>query len=365
MNNKITIIASEKSWIEQLAVEQLKKVASLEGMVKAVGLPDLHPGKTPVGAVFMSEDIIYPHIIGNDIGCGMSLFMTKMKKQKLNMKKWIKKLDLVDGIDQIDIKDFMEEDVPFVEKIGTIGGGNHFAEVQEIEKIWDEEEFQKLGLDKKYMMLLVHSGSRGYGEKILDEAIKEHQVQKGLKTDENFFDVYIKKHDDAIDWAKNNRRWIAYRMLTILGMDTEVECVLDSTHNSITKKYVDDKAYYIHRKGAAPADTGAVVIPGSRGALTYIVMPTGHCEGSLYSLAHGAGRKWKRGGCKERLENKYTKKTIRQTKLGTNIICKNKNLLFEEAPEAYKNIERVIKDLEDANLIKVVATLKPVVTYKG
>ncbi|TCO69352.1 RNA ligase RtcB family protein [Marinisporobacter balticus] len=364
MNQKIRIIASKNSWIEQDAIDQLEGISSLEGIVKVVGLPDLHPGKTPVGAAFISENIIYPHIIGNDIGCGMSLFMTDIKKHKVNISRWIKKLETFENMQEIDIEGFIKEDIPFLEKIGTIGGGNHFAEFQQIEKVFDEAIFETLGINKKNMMILVHSGSRGYGQEILDEVIKKYHAQKGLRVGSNDIDDYLKQHEKAVKWAENNRKWIAYRLLKALGSNTDVQRILDSTHNSITKKHLDEKVYYIHRKGAAPGDLGPVIIPGSRGSLSYIVMPK-ECEISAYSIAHGAGRKWKRGGCKEKLENKYTKKTIKQTKFGANVVCKNKNLLFEEAPEAYKNIERVIEDLLDANLITVVATLKPVVTYKG
>ncbi|QZY53988.1 RNA ligase RtcB family protein [Crassaminicella profunda] len=359
---KIKIIASNKSWIEQSAVDQLKGIASLKGIIKAVGLPDLHPGKTPVGAAFVSEEMIYPHIIGNDIGCGMSFFMTDVKKHKVKKDKWIKKLEATLNIKDILIEDTFDDTTSFKEKMGTIGGGNHFAEFQEIEKVFHEEAFERLELSKKHIYLLVHSGSRGYGESILDEAIKKYHAQKGLKIGTFEADAYLKKHERAIYWAENNRKMIANRFMKLLGI--EMTRVLDSTHNSIVRKAIKNKEVYIHRKGAAPADVGAVVIPGSRGDLTYIVMPK-PSEVSAYSIAHGAGRKWSRGGCKERLMNKYTKKTIKQTQLGGAVICKDKSLLFEEAPEAYKNIETVIKDLLEADLIEVIATLKPVITYKG
>ena len=74
---RVTIIRSEKSWIEGEAVLQLEKTATLPGMRRVVGMPDLHPGKgTPIGAVFLSDDRVYPHLVGNDIGCGMALWTT-------------------------------------------------------------------------------------------------------------------------------------------------------------------------------------------------------------------------------------------------------------------------------------------------
>ena len=74
MNTKTTIITSEKNWLEHTAITQLDALANLDGAIQVVGLPDLHAGKTPVGLALVTENKIYPHIIGNDIGCGMSLY---------------------------------------------------------------------------------------------------------------------------------------------------------------------------------------------------------------------------------------------------------------------------------------------------
>ena len=95
----IKIIKNEKSWMESNAIDQLIKTAQLKGVIKAVGLPDLHAGKTPVGASFVTKDIIYPHIIGNDIGCGMALFSTVVKKTKFKLDRVVKKLEKIDGLE--------------------------------------------------------------------------------------------------------------------------------------------------------------------------------------------------------------------------------------------------------------------------
>ena len=87
MNSKTTVITSEKNWLEHTAITQLDALANLEGAVKVVGLPDLHAGKSPVGLALVTESKIYPHIIGNDIGCGMSLYNTGIEKKK--MKKFL------------------------------------------------------------------------------------------------------------------------------------------------------------------------------------------------------------------------------------------------------------------------------------
>ena len=85
---------------------------------------------------------------------------------------------------------------------------------------------------------------------------------------------------------------------------------------------------------------------------------------SLYSLAHGAGRKWKRGECHGRLGHKYKREDLYRTALGSRVVCGNKELLYDEAPQAYKNCETVINDMVDAGLIEVVAKLRPVLTFK-
>src|ERR1700729_389081 len=86
------VIASQKNWIEGSALEQLKKTAQLPGMRKAIGMPDLHPGKdAPIGAVF-AGDLVYPHLVGNDIGCGMALWQTELRNAKIKLDKWVRRL---------------------------------------------------------------------------------------------------------------------------------------------------------------------------------------------------------------------------------------------------------------------------------
>ena len=93
-------------------------------------------------------------------------------------------------------------------------------------------------------------------------------------------------------------------------------------------------------------------------------MRTGRKRKNLWSLPHGEGRKWNRGSCKEKLRDRFPAKSLIQTTIGSYVICVDKDLLYEEAPQAYKNIDAVITDLVGADLIEVVATLKPILTYK-
>lgn len=140
----------------------------------------------------------------------------------------------------------------------------------------------------------------------------------------------------------------------------------------MTQKTIENENGWIHRKGATPSDQGYVVIPGSRGDYSYLVKPTipsssaeeTNVEAALYSLAHGAGRKWKRGECQGRLSHKYKREDLYRTELGSRVICGNKELLYDEAPQAYKKCATVIDDLVDAGLVTMVARFRPVLTFK-
>ena len=103
---------------------------------------------------------------------------------------------------------------------------------------------------------------------------------------------------------------------------------------------------------AAPADQGVIVVPGSRGDLTYIVQPRlENADRALHSLAHGAGRKWSRSEAKAKLERRFTINDLERTKLGSRVICEDRELIYEEAPQAYKAIHQVIEDLKAVSLI--------------
>ena len=126
----------------------------------------------------------------------------------------------------------------------------------------------------------------------------------------------------------------------------------------------DGGAVWLHRKGAVAAKAGPLVIPGSRGALSYIVKPVGDGAVHAWSLAHGAGRKWARSETRLRVRERFRVPELVQTSLGSRVICEDRDLLYEEAPMAYKPVESVIEALANAGLIQVIATLRPVLTYK-
>ena len=373
----VTILASKDIRIEGEAERQLKQTAALPGMFKAVGFPELHPGKgSPVGAVFAAEGILYPYLVGNDVGCGMGLWRTDLKRRKIKRDRWVERLIGLEGSWEEDVSPWLDEEGvapgPFDIALGTIGGGNHFAELQVVERVDDKSTFEALDLSADDLMLLVHSGSRGLGEALLRSHVERHKAE-GLFDGSDEAAHYLAAHDHALAWARANRALIAHRFLTALG--AEGQRILDRCHNSIAPGTVTAasviaqeallrRSCWLHRKGAVPATEGVTILAGSRGSLSYLVLPIGDPESSLYSLGHGAGRKWKRSDSKERLRPRFKADTLTHTELGGRVICEDRDLLYEEAPQAYKDIDGIVRCLRDLGRIKVVASLRPVITYK-
>jgi release factor H-coupled RctB family protein len=221
----------------------------------------------------------------------------------------------------------------------------------------NREECEKLGVTQDAVYLCVHSGSRGFGEAIPREHFTKFGAA-GLPARGAAACEYLCKHDHAKSWASANRGLIALRTLDRLR--TGGVRLVDICHNSVER--LDER--WLHRKGAAPSTEGAVVIPGSRGAFTYVVAPKEPSERSAFSLAHGAGRKWSRSDSRARLEKRFPAKDLARTELGSHVICEDKELLYEEAPQAYKNITIVIDGLVTHGLAEVAAILRPLVTYK-
>lgn len=363
---EVHIIRTAKSWIEGSAVQQLEKVATLPGVCRAVGMPDLHPGRGyPIGAAVLCRSMFYPHLVGNDIGCGMGLWQTTIKARGFKPERAAQRMRSIDGPWDGDAAKWLArygvDDVSWERSLGTVGAGNHFAEFQRVEEVLDQTAFVQSGLDKDAVLLLVHSGSRGLGESILSKHV-EASGSKGVEDTSEAAVSYLTNHDKAVPWAVANRALIAHRLGAMLH--GEVELVADACHNSLTRKHWAGEPCWLHRKGASPSDTGAIVVPGSRGSLSYLVVPEGDQTANAWSLAHGAGRKWNRNSCEERLKNRYSPQALMRTSLGSAVVCDDRALLYQEAPEAYKDIRQVIGDMESAGIIRAVATLRPLLTYK-
>ena len=355
------LFITDTNLLEGNAIEQLKSTSLLSGIISSVGFPDLHAGKgSPVGAAYLTSNIIYPYIIGNDIGCGMALFKTDLECHKFKADKIERKLDDLESPYEESRELFKQLNIGenlFPDSLGTLGGGNHFAEFLKIEEIINEEEFLKLNISKKEVFLLVHSGSRGLGQSILEEHIRHHNSE-GLDPNSSSGINYLNRHNYALSWAKFNREMIAQRISEKIGIS--FERLLDLVHNSI-EDLSENK--FLHRKGAARIDNLGI-IPGSRGDFTYLVAPQKNSLETLFSLPHGSGRKWIRGHVKDRLSHKFKAGDLKKTALGSTVICEDKELLYDEAPEAYKKVIFIIDELEKNKLAKPVLKFRPLFTYK-
>ncbi|KAF2430585.1 hypothetical protein EJ08DRAFT_238691 [Tothia fuscella] len=439
----VVVNLAEKAVVDGEAVVQLENSATtLPGIIHAVGQPDLHVGnKFPIGAVFVSEGWIHPHLIGGDIGCGMAWYRLSLSRAKVDGDKGRKIADSLRGLEGEWASQAAREawlnvdgecysaDEEWDRSLGTIGAGNHFAEVQVVQASSCDE------LNEDEVVLLVHSGSRGFGGAMLKKFAPDSgtSFREGSQEAEE----YLKAHDIACEWAKANRDLIALRFLCCLepgcedwnNQDDESTIeqiqqlrkriqqrkVVDIWHNNVQKvswppiesssqtlesateslsinSNNNQKYVYIHRKGAAPTyspNTGfplsMLPLPGSRATPTLILRPkfspqTGWGLKNALSLAHGAGRSMSRTKALSTLSQKYkdTSKLLTPTSAsqehksqdgsdvhgGTWVICDQKDLVWEEAPEAYKDIYAVAEDLVGSGVAEVVGWCRARVSYK-
>lgn len=349
---------SDHSWIEGSSVEQLHRLSGVDGVSEICAFPDLHPGKYgPVGVAIRSTNI-HPNLIGNDIGCGMALFLLSGSERKFKIEKAFGQLrslaeDPIDnGIDALASVGLPETLAPSA--LGSIGGGNHFCEVLGIEEIFEETGPFKKG----DLFLLIHTGSRSLGEAVFSSFTSEQQ--SGMHPDSLEAAAYMSSHIQCVTWASLNRRLIAERAADALGMDFKL--ITDVPHNEIVK----DGNSFIHRKGAARALPGDLVpIAGSRASLSYLVEASSGVQQSLFSLSHGSGRKYDRVSMRHRVgKTKSEREALMRNQWGGLAICDNKNLLQEEAGIAYKSAKTVVADLSQFGLVKPRLSLKPLLTYK-
>lgn len=383
ISDRVTIVASGRVWLADAAIQQLSNTAQLDGMRRVAGLPDLHPGRGyPVGAAFFSCGRFYPALVGNDIGCGMALWQTGMPAAKTRLDKLdaqLGNLDAAIGADEWALLEGRDAtlaprlaqlsqvlraaglDGVSLRSLGTIGGGNHFAELQTIDAVQAEDVCGSSGLARKNLQLLVHSGSRGLGQEILRSHVTAFG-HAGLLEGTPAAAQYLRQHDAALCFAQLNRALIAARIFQRLRC--QAAPILDVNHNTVGAALIDGSQGWLHRKGATPSDQGLVMLPGSRGDYSYLIEPLQAGSLSLYSLAHGAGRKWQRSDCKSRLFNIATPEQLSRTGLGGRVICRDRALIYEEAPQAYKSVDSVLDSLVGAGLARPVYRARPVITYK-
>ncbi|KDR81683.1 hypothetical protein GALMADRAFT_239804 [Galerina marginata CBS 339.88] len=298
-------VIGAKSFIDDSALKQLQKVASLPGVRLAVAMPDLHPGgRFPIGCAIGSEGI-YPALIGSDVGCGIALYRlsSSAARARANPKKLA---SLLQGLDEpwsgsvtewlahYGIERTSEFDK---DSLGTVGSGNHFAEICTPERIVDASIATSLNIDEDALYLLVHTGSRGLGASILGrETVNDSNPY--LPPDSPHLAEYMVEHDYAVTWAIANRDLVAHRIKQCISSTTSfssdsqdydagsprqrwisLDKIIDVTHNSVTRHSLfvggGPRDLWVHRKGAAPADKGIVPCPGSRGDFSWLLQPIG------------------------------------------------------------------------------------------
>jgi release factor H-coupled RctB family protein len=350
----VTHFYTSNAWIEGRAEEQLHHIATWTDVTKIAAFPDLHPGKYgPVGCAVLA-DCIYPQLIGNDIGCGMSLFQLDLPIRKLKLEKAVRRIRaLGDPLDTPQGARLDEIGLPadlFASALGTTGGGNHFCEVQTL-----VDTQAGCDLDHRQTYLLVHSGSRGLGEATLN-ALPQGAFD-GLMPGSADAAAYVAGHDQAVLWAKLNRQIIAERAADALRAD--VRLITDVPHNILAATELG----WLHRKGAAVA-ADLVPVAGSRATSSYLVQPL-KLDAAMASLAHGAGRRYDRSSMHGRVRGKRSDiAAMERTPFGGRVICEDKDLMIEEAPHAYKSAESVVSDLEAMGVAQRIATLNPLLTFK-
>ena len=284
-------------------------------------------------------------------------------------------------------------------QVGTLGAGNHFLEVQYVDEIFDKKIAEAFGLKKNQITIMIHCGSRGLGHQVASDYIKKMEVEYGFKNlpDRELINAPIKSllgrdyysaMAAAVNFAFANKQlithWIREEMKCIFPekTDLKIEVVYDVCHNiaKFEKHNVDGKEteICIHRKGAtrsfgpgrkeipkAYRDIGQpVLIPGSMGTSSYVLVGTKKAEELTWgSTVHGAGRICSRSKALRTLKGEHVKKNL--NKKGIEIKTGCLKSLAEEAPEVYKDIDEVVRVVDELGINKKVARLKPFAVIKG
>jgi len=283
-------------------------------------------------------------------------------------------------------------------QVGTLGSGNHFVEVQKVEKIFDEEVAKVFGLFKDQVVVMIHTGSRGLGHqnctdylRIVMQAMPKYNIKLPDKElacvpfnspeGQRFF----KAMSAACNFAWANRHMITFYVREVwekvLSKKTKLELLYDVAHNiAKTEEHeVDNKMMklIVHRKGATRAfpaghteipekykEVGQpVLIPGSMGTASYVCVGTEKSKEAWHTVCHGAGRVMSRHAAIRQAKGEEVVKNLQ--KQGILIKCKSLRGIAEEAPFAYKDIDDVVEVVQQAGLSKKVAKLVPLAVIKG
>lgn len=365
--------------IDRDALTQLEALARSDCLAGPIAvMPDVHSaGDVCVGTVLATRDVIFPTAIGEDLGCGMAverLSLTAGEFTRPQLFAIIKQIEqavpagrrshpcpqeLPDTILQPLSTRSLEHqrDGIGARHFGTLGGGNHFIELQRdaSDGLW----------------VTVHCGSRGIGAAIAGHHARVAHLQPAtrkllsLRAGTSEFDAFWVDLNWALTYAAENRRRIHDCVRTVLAAwcQKPIDVVerFDVGHNTITREEHGGEELLIHRKGAMPAAAGARgVVPGSMGTASYIVEGLG-CELSYRTCSHGAGRQLSRQEARRKINLAQLRR-----EMGDVVYSQNEHLersLVEEAPSAYKPLKTVMR--EQTDLIRPVLMLKPIAVVKG
>lgn len=386
------VIKSEKKpikmWLDYLedgAEEQAKNLANLPSVFSHIAImPDAHQGYgMPIGGVLATKDVIIPNCVGVDIGCGLCAVKTSLTELDRDT---IKKI--MGGIRRAvpvgfnkhqtaqdhglmpkgkEGKIIKKEYSNALKSLGTLGGGNHFIEIQK-------------GSDG-HIWIMIHSGSRNLGLKVanyynevaieLNNKPKKYELAS-LPVNSKEGRAYFREMKYCVDFALANRKLMMSRIKEIFineyqntFMDgvkggLKFDEIINIAHNYASLETHFGEDVFVHRKGATLASVGTIgIIPGSQGSRSYIVEGKGHPD-SFNSCSHGAGRKMSRSKAKEDLNLEEEIKKMED--LGVIHGMRNKGDL-DEASSAYKDIEEVMDNQKD--LVEVKVILEPLAVIKG
>ncbi len=389
-----------KLWLDYLedgAEAQARNLAELPFAFKHIAImPDCHQGYgMPIGGVMATKDVVIPNAVGVDIGCGMCAVKTSLteidtttlkkimgeirKEVPVGFKRHKKKQSMPEALDlgkNMNLPEFnivKQEFESALNQLGTLGGGNHFIEIQKG--------------DDGHIWVMIHSGSRNIGLKVAthyNKLAKELNKQWNkqwksevppswdlaflpLNTKEG--KAYMREMQYCVDFALANRKAMMDSVMDIIriamvkdGMVTIVdnEPMINIAHNYAKFENHFNHNVMVHRKGATLASAETVgIIPGSQGSQSYIVKGLGNPE-SFNSCSHGAGRLMSRKKAKEKLSLEEEVKKLDD--LGVIHGLRTVGEL-DEAPGSYKDIVEVMKNQDD--LVEITTVLTPLAVVKG
>lgn len=377
LSTGVDLIAGATVWMESDATDQLERLATMPGFVRAVGLPDLHPGAgTPIGAVLATEGHLHPTLLGSDAGCGVLLWPTRVKRFNPDRLEKRVRAAMAGPVPfdselirreagGLDVLGPDEELGQAARSLGSLGSGNHFAEVARVAAIVDRGAAERLGLVQGALVVLVHTGSRRVGRVLGLRWARRVAEGRSFDAPEERRRV-LEELDVARRFAWENRRVVGEVMLRAAGAagaGRRGEAV-DSPHNDVSAEEVEGRRCWVHRKGASHAHAGQPgVVLGTRGSPSWVVVGRGSGR-SLESMAHGAGRRMNRGEAVAKLRPKHTREKAKRSATGGRLVYARKEQLWEEHPDAYKAIGPVIDSLVEADVVSPVARLEPVITVK-